>query len=91
SALKSALTVGARIDPDLPASVIGDANRLRQVLFNLLNNAVKFTPAGSVTLTVRYEGSVSGPDGGPAEALRFEIRDTGIGIAPSQRHRLFKP
>ena len=91
SALKSALTVEARIDPDLPASVIGDANRLRQVLFNLLNNAVKFTPAGSVTLTVRYEGSVSGPDGGPAEALRFEIRDTGIGIAPSQRHRLFKP
>ncbi|MBB2960268.1 PAS domain-containing protein [Methylobacterium sp. R2-1] len=91
SALKSALTVEARIDPDLPASVIGDANRLRQVLFNLLNNAVKFTPAGSVTLTVRYEGSVTGADGGTAEALRFEVSDTGIGIAPSQRHRLFKP
>ncbi|MEQ4598481.1 MAG: ATP-binding protein, partial [Methylobacteriaceae bacterium] len=91
TALKSALTVEARIDPDLPASVVGDANRLRQVLFNLLNNAVKFTPAGSVVLTARYEGSVPGADGGTAEALRFEISDTGIGIAPSQRHRLFKP
>ena len=91
TALKSALTVEARIDPDLPASVVGDANRLRQVLFNLLNNAVKFTPAGSVILTARYEGSVPGADGGTAEALRFEISDTGIGIAPSQRHRLFKP
>lgn len=91
SALKSALTVEARIDPNLPASVIGDANRLRQVLFNLLNNAVKFTPAGSVTLSVRYEGSVRGADALPLEALRFEISDTGIGIAPSQRHRLFKP
>ncbi|KQQ12159.1 histidine kinase [Methylobacterium sp. Leaf123] len=91
TALKSALTVEARIDPDLPASVVGDANRLRQVLFNLLNNAVKFTPAGSVILTARYEGSVPGADGGTADALRFEISDTGIGIAPSQRHRLFKP
>jgi len=91
TALKSALTVEARIDPDLPASVVGDANRLRQVLFNLLNNAVKFTPAGSVVLTARYEGPVPGADGDPAEALRFEISDTGIGIAPSQRHRLFKP
>ncbi|WP_411902706.1 PAS domain-containing protein [Methylorubrum thiocyanatum] len=91
SALKSALTVEARIDRNLPASVIGDANRLRQVLFNLLNNAVKFTPAGSVTLTVRYEGSVRDAEGGRREALRFEVRDTGIGIAPSQQHRLFKP
>ncbi|TFZ59097.1 response regulator [Methylorubrum sp. Q1] len=91
TALKGALTVEARIDPDLPASVVGDANRLRQVLFNLLNNAVKFTPAGSVVLTARYEGSAPRADGDTAEALRFEISDTGIGIAPSQRHRLFKP
>ncbi|MEH3118386.1 MAG: PAS domain-containing protein [Methylorubrum populi] len=91
SALKSALSVEARIDPRLPATVVGDANRLRQVLFNLLNNAVKFTPAGSVTLTVRCEGPVRLASGEAAEALRFEVADTGIGIAPSQRHRLFKP
>lgn len=90
SALKSALTVEARIDPRLPGTVIGDATRLRQVLFNLLNNAVKFTPTGSVTLTVRYEGSRPLPTGETAEALRFEVTDTGIGIAPSQQDRLFK-
>ena len=90
SALKSALTIEARIDPHLPGTVVGDATRLRQVLFNLLNNAVKFTPAGSVTLTVRCEGSRPLPSGETAEALRFEVADTGIGIAPSHRDRLFK-
>ena len=89
-ALKSGLTVEARIDPRLPESLRGDADRLRQVLFNLLNNAVKFTPAGSVTLTVRAEGPVRLPSGEAAEALRFEVADTGIGIAPAQQDRLFK-
>ena len=89
-ALKSGLTVEARIDPRLPECLRGDADRLRQVLFNLLNNAVKFTPAGSVTLTVRAEGPVRLPSGEAAEALRFEVQDTGIGIAEAQQHRLFK-
>lgn len=90
-ALKSALTIAVQVDPNLPPVVVGDANRLRQVLLNLLNNAVKFTPAGSVTLTVRHEGSRPLASGGTAEALRFAVTDTGIGIAPSRRHRLFKP
>ncbi|GAB6841265.1 signal transduction histidine kinase/DNA-binding response OmpR family regulator [Methylorubrum rhodinum] len=89
-ALKSDLAVEARIDPRLPEALRGDADRLRQVLFNLLNNAVKFTPAGSVTLTVRTEGPVRLPSGEAAEALRFEVADTGIGIAEAQRDRLFK-
>ncbi|KQT58655.1 histidine kinase [Methylobacterium sp. Leaf456] len=89
-ALKSGLTVEARIDPRLPESLKGDADRLRQVLFNLLNNAVKFTPAGSVTLTVRAEGPVRLPTGEAAESLRFEVQDTGIGIAEAQQDRLFK-
>ncbi|CAO4164229.1 histidine kinase [Methylorubrum populi] len=91
STLKSAVAIETRIDPHLPTTVIGDANRLRQVLFNLLNNAVKFTSAGSVTLTVRCEGQQPLASGEIADALRFEIADTGIGIAPTQRHRLFKP
>ena len=90
AALKTALTVEARLDPRLPEALHGDPNRLRQVLFNLLNNAVKFTPAGSVTLTVHYEGPVRLPSGEAAEAMRFEVTDTGIGIAPSQQGRLFK-
>ncbi|WP_375464780.1 ATP-binding protein [uncultured Methylobacterium sp.] len=85
SALKSGLRIETRIDPDLPAFVLGDASRLRQVLLNLLNNAVKFTPAGSVTLDVCREGT--GPAG---EALRFAITDTGIGISAEQQTRLFK-
>ena len=90
SALKSPLTLSCRIDPALPAFAYGDGNRLRQVLLNLLNNAVKFTPAGSVTLTVRHEGRTGPPGGEWAEALRFEVADTGIGISPEQQQRLFQ-
>jgi PAS domain S-box-containing protein len=90
SALKSGLAITARIDPDLPAFVTGDAGRLRQVLLNLLNNAVKFTPAGSVTVTVRGEGQASAPGGGLGDVVRFTVADTGIGIAPARQDRLFK-
>ncbi|GBU17639.1 MULTISPECIES: ATP-binding protein [unclassified Methylobacterium] len=82
---RSGLAIRTRLDPALPERVLGDANRVRQVLLNLLNNAVKFTPEGSVTLHVEHAGS--GPEG---EALRFSVADTGIGIAPAQHHRLFK-
>ncbi|MCJ2076318.1 ATP-binding protein, partial [Methylobacterium sp. E-016] len=84
-ALKSNLRIETRIDPDLPAFVLGDASRLRQVLLNLLNNAVKFTPVGSVTLVVRRERS-----GARGHDLRFEVTDTGIGINSAQQDRLFK-
>jgi PAS domain S-box-containing protein len=84
-ALKSGLRIDARIDPALPDFVVGDPNRLSQVLLNLLNNAVKFTPAGAVTLNVRHEGRR--PDG---EAMRFEVTDTGIGIPAARLERLFK-
>jgi signal transduction histidine kinase/DNA-binding response OmpR family regulator len=84
-ALKSGLRIDARIDAALPDFVVGDPNRLRQVLLNLLNNAVKFTPAGSVTLNVRHEGTRAG-----GEAMRFEVTDTGIGIPATRQERLFK-
>ena len=84
-ALKSGLEIAVEMDRSLPGSVLGDENRLRQVLLNLLNNAVKFTPAGRVTLTVAHEGS--GPGG---DAMIFRVADTGIGISPEQQSRLFR-
>ena len=90
SALRSGLAVGTRIDPALPNFVVGDPGRLRQVLLNLLNNAVKFTSEGSVTVTVQREGEGIAPDGGRGDVIRFAVIDTGIGIAPAQQDRLFK-
>ncbi|MBA2513499.1 MAG: response regulator [Solirubrobacterales bacterium] len=73
------------IDDDVPGVVCGDRGRLRQVLTNLVSNAVKFTPAGEVGVRVRAtrhdEGSVE---------LRFEVTDTGIGIAEEEIGRLFE-
>ncbi|MEG9527881.1 MAG: ATP-binding protein, partial [Hyphomicrobiales bacterium] len=90
SAIRSGLAIEARIDQALPNFVVGDPGRLRQVLLNLLNNAVKFTPAGSVTVTVQREGESLAPDGSPGDVVRFAVTDTGIGIAPAQQDRLFK-
>jgi len=74
---------------DIPAivpPVQGDEARLRQALMNYLNNAVKFTPAGTITL------GVSQMDGSESDVLlRFAVRDTGIGIAPEVVERLFLP
>lgn len=73
------------ISPRVPQFVRGDPGRLRQVLLNLMGNAVKFTMNGGVTVTV------SGEDGGPGQAaLRFEISDTGIGMTEEARGRLFR-
>ena len=69
------------IDEGVPSVVAGDANRLRQVLLNLLNNGVKFTDEGEVVLSVANEA----PDG-----LHFVVRDTGIGISEEGKQRLFK-
>jgi signal transduction histidine kinase/DNA-binding NarL/FixJ family response regulator len=80
-----ALVLDLKLDSTLPDVLIGDEARLRQVVLNLLNNAVKFTPRGMVTLVVKHEGSDSA-----GEALRICVRDTGIGIAKNQQHRLFE-
>ncbi len=74
------------IDPALPRMVVGDALRLRQVLLNLTNNAVKFTEKGEVFLRVSRIGD-AGPD---RLNLRFQIIDTGIGIPADGLDRLFK-
>ncbi len=72
------------IDPDVPARILGDAIRLRQVLINLLGNAVKFTDAGEVVLTVYLHGK-----GPPGCELEFHIRDTGPGMPAAALALLF--
>jgi signal transduction histidine kinase/CheY-like chemotaxis protein len=72
--------------PDLPECVEGDAFRLRQVLTNLIGNAIKFTDRGEVLLAVRRDECE-----GEAVALRFAVSDTGVGIAAEQRAAIFKP
>jgi two-component system sensor histidine kinase/response regulator len=74
------------VDDAVPARVGGDPGRLRQILLNLLGNAVKFTSAGDVTLRV----SVDAEDE-RSTLLRFEVTDTGIGIPEEARTRLFQP
>jgi len=69
-------------DPDLPQGIRADEKRLRQVLLNLLANAVKFTERGQVTLRVRAVSPTR---------LRFDVQDTGVGIAPDQLKNLFLP
>jgi two-component system sensor histidine kinase/response regulator len=74
------LALEARIAPDLPRYVLGDAPRLRQVLINLLGNAVKFTDRGGVSLHVLPQ----------AGAVRFEVADSGAGIPPEEQERIFQ-
>jgi signal transduction histidine kinase/DNA-binding response OmpR family regulator/HPt (histidine-containing phosphotransfer) domain-containing protein len=69
---------------DIPVAICGDPNRLRQVLANLLGNAVKFTETGRILATVRVASETS-----EAVMLRFEVHDTGIGVASEARTRIF--
>ena len=84
SASGKALVLGAVVDPDLPGNLLGDAGRLRQILVNLVGNALKFTDSGGVVITVtRVEAGQGGV------SVRFSVRDTGIGIPEKAKARLF--
>jgi signal transduction histidine kinase/DNA-binding response OmpR family regulator len=76
------LEIAAYVDERLPAEVVGDAPRLRQVLLNLAGNAIKFTSTGGVALIVE--------PGMAANEISFLVRDTGIGIAPEAQARIFR-
>jgi len=78
------LRVNLEIDPSVRLPVRGDPVRLRQVLGNLIGNAVKFTERGGISLTVRRLG-----ENANQHLLRFEVRDTGIGISPEAQDKLF--
>ncbi|MBC9250944.1 hypothetical protein A9179_11705 [Pseudomonas alcaligenes] len=74
------------VEPDVPDALIGDAQRLQQVLVNLIGNAIKFTEQGEVALLVQRVGSDA-----ETASLCFRVRDTGIGITAEQQARLFAP
>ena len=84
-ARQQGLALSLQLDPDTPAWICADAGRLRQILANLLGNALKFTPAGSVVLRVS-----SSPQANAAIQLVFEVADTGIGISASQHSQIFE-
>jgi PAS domain S-box-containing protein len=85
-AARKGLELAYQIEPGTPETAVGDTSRLRQILLNLLNNAVKFTERGEVVLTVT---STPTPD---PDAIGYHatVRDTGIGIPPERIHRLFE-
>jgi PAS domain S-box-containing protein len=82
------LEIGYHVASDVPAWVVGDVTRLRQVIVNLVHNAVKFTPRGGVSVEVRRKESSGAAPG--KMFLEFLVRDTGIGIPADRANRLFK-
>jgi signal transduction histidine kinase/ActR/RegA family two-component response regulator len=85
-ATERGITLTAAFDFPLPETITSDALRVRQVLMNLVSNAVKFTEHGSVSVRV----TMVNPDN-VTPRLRFEVNDTGLGITPEQLARLFQP
>jgi signal transduction histidine kinase/DNA-binding response OmpR family regulator len=82
------LDLVCQIDPDVPPVVEGDVTRVRQVLVNLLGNAVKFTEKGEVLLTVSTVGEAF--DSESRRTLAFAVKDTGVGIPAERMDRLFR-
>jgi CheY-like chemotaxis protein/HPt (histidine-containing phosphotransfer) domain-containing protein len=91
------------MDEETPAEVIGDVTRLRQILVNLVGNAIKFTAKGEVLVDIKAKPLLAGTGTIPPSAVnptnapitpcwgfRFSVRDTGVGIPPERLHRLFR-
>jgi signal transduction histidine kinase/CheY-like chemotaxis protein len=79
------LELACHLSPDVPCSLIGDPNRLHQILVNLIGNAIKFTEKGSVTLEVTNDQAQGWP-----RAIRFSVTDTGIGIPQDKLSTIFE-
>jgi two-component system sensor histidine kinase/response regulator len=82
---KKGMELACQVEQDVPDGLVGDGNRLRQVLLNLIGNAIKFTEAGEVIVRVRTREA-----DGHAVVIDFGIADTGIGIAPEKRQTIFQ-
>ena len=87
-AAKKRLSVSVEIDPDVPEVFRGDPIRLRQILLNLVGNAIKFTEQGEVTVTVSLKQERT--EESDSVVLEWRVRDTGIGMTPEQQSRLFQ-
>jgi PAS domain S-box-containing protein len=85
------LELGCWIDPRVPAGIAGDETRLRQIVLNLLSNALKFTATGEVIVAVTVDDGETRRTGDTAShTLHFSVRDTGLGIPPDRMDRLFR-
>ena len=85
-AQEKGIELTCRLDQSVPTLLRGDSGRVRQVLLNLIGNAIKFTPSGEIEVHASLER-----DEGARVVLRFSVTDTGIGIAPEKRELLFRP
>jgi signal transduction histidine kinase/CheY-like chemotaxis protein len=86
-AAERGIELSCLIEPEVPVAIVGDENRLRQILLNLLGNSFKFTESGEVTVTVTNESD----PGDSSCYLHFAVRDTGVGIQAEGIDRLFQP
>ena len=86
SARSKGLRLFMTVDPDTPERVMGDGGRIRQILNNLMSNAIKFTASGHVILRLHCQHATDG-----STTLRFQVVDSGPGIAPEFQARLFEP
>src|SRR5438552_1231687 len=88
---KKGLELIYQVQPDVPDALVGDAGRVRQVLLNLVGNAVKFTDEGEVVVCVKSEIRNPKSSDFPGDILlHFEVKDTGIGIPAEQQERIFR-
>jgi two-component system sensor histidine kinase/response regulator len=84
------LDIGLYVAPGTPASAFGDAGRIRQILYNLVGNAIKFTEKGGVAISVAPAGRRDGEAAGERFLLRFDVADSGIGISAPVLSTLFE-